>query len=604
MQIAQVVVKTRTTKEEVFDYIIPPELLPEVKKGILVMVPFHGRKIEGIIVNLKRTSRILNLKSLISVIDPTPVVDETHIKLSEWMADYYLAPLGKTLFENVAPPAKRVIKKSSSEHFSPYSFRATKIHPSKKYLVMADFKTRLQFYLAAIRKILNQNQSVIILVPDLSLITFFTKHIKNPFAVLHSSMTKTQRWLEWDKIRHHKVKVVIGSQSALFAPMANLGLIIIDQEENETYKNDRSPRFQTTDVAYQLSRLTGSNLVLGSITPKVETYHRAISEKSRILKKSDRTSNIAIVDMNSEKYLISNRLEDEIEDMLKNRQKTLLVLNRKGEGTKFSCPDCGWIATCEKCGLPLIPQKAAFVCFRCEKKYPLIESCPKCQSIRLKPFGLGTARLRKFLEDLFPLAKIIQIEKELDDASINNWDIAIVTSYALKLQFPKISLVGLIDADQGLSFPDFNSPQKTFQTLYKFLRLADRGVIQTHLPQSLIIRDLAHLDYEKFFLDEIALRKKYDFPPFIHLIRLLYKNADEEKVKEETSRVYKILSSYNAHKQYAISQPYAPFIEKARGKFKYQIVIKTARSLDNKIKIVLRTLPKGWIVDVDPVDLL
>lgn len=603
MQIAQVVVKTRTTKEEVFDYAIPPGLLPTIKRGVLVMVPFHGRKIEGIIVNLKRTSLILNLKSLISVIDPNPVVDDIHIKLAQWMADYYLSPLSKTLFENIVPPAKRIIKKQDKK-YTIFIARAEKIGESKKYIVVADFNTRLQFYLAAIRKTLAQNKSAIILVPDLSLLPFFTKHIKNPFAVLHSSMTKTQRWLEWDKIRQGKVKVVIGSQSALFAPAANLGLIIIDQEENETYKNDRSPRFQAADVAYQLSKLTGANLVLGSITPKVETYHRAISEKFRILKKSDRTSNIAIVDMNSEKYLISNRLEDEIEDMLKNRQKTLLVLNRKGEGTKFSCPDCGWIAACEKCGLPLIPQKAGFVCFRCEKKYPLIESCPKCQSIRLKPFGLGTARLKKFLEDLFPLAKIIQIEKELDSASINNWDIAIVTSYALKSQFPQIGLVGIIDADQGLNFPDFNSPQKTFQTLYKFLRLGSRGVIQTHLPENLIIRDLGHLDYEKFFLDEIALRKKYDFPPFIHLIRLLYKNADEEKVKEETSRVHKILSIYNAHKQYAISPPYAPFIEKERSKFKYQIAIKTARSLDNKIKKILRTLPKGWIVDIDPVNLL
>lgn len=616
MQIAQVVPKTRTQKEAIFDYAIPPELLPIVRPGILVEIPFHGRKLEGIIVGLKRSSPISKLLSLVSIIDPVPVVDDNHIKLAQWMSDYYLASLGKTLFENIVPPAKKTIKKITEKnhttfHASAYKVIRSKRYLIKKYLIIADFSNRLKVYLKAIKNTLLQNKSVIILVPDLTLIPYFTKYLKAPMAILHAGLTKTQRWLEWNKIREGRSKIIIGSNSALFAPVKNLGLIIIDQEENETYKNDRTPRFHAVKVAEELSNLTATNLVLGSITPRIETYYGAVNNKYRILthKRSSiyGAKNITIVDMNSEKYVISNTLEKEIENSLAKKQKVLLVLNRKGEGTKFSCPDCGWIAFCEKCGLPLIPQKTENVCYRCKKNFLPVTICPKCQGVHLKPMGLGTTRLKKFLTDLFPESKIIQIEKELDGSAIrNNWDIAITTSYGLKSNWPRIALVGIVDTDQGLNFPDFHSPEKTFQVFYKFLKIGEQGIIQTHLPENPLIRSLASLNYERFFLEEIAQRRKYSWPPFTYLLRLLYKDIDKEKAKKEINRVFKLLLSIS-DKPYAISPPHPCFIEKERGKFRWQIVLKNSNvkvQMSNELKDILRTLPKGWIVDRDPVNLL
>ena len=611
MQIAQVVPKTRTQKEAVFDYAIPPELLPMVKPGVLVEVPFHGRKLEGIIIKLKSKSQISNLKSITNVIDPVLAVDEVHIKLAEWMSEYYLTPFGQTLFENVVPTAKRTIKKLTGKNYRHTLIAgANRIGRSKKYLIVGDFPTRLKFYLAAIQKTLIRNKSSIILLPDLSLIPYFTKYIKNPIVILHAGMTKTQRWLAWDKIRRNDFKIVIGSQSALFAPVKNLGLIIIDQEENETYKNDRSPRYHAVTVAEELSHLSTAHLVIGSITPRIETYHQATQSKYRLIKKQPTAKNITIVDMNSEKYVISNTLEEKIEISLQNKKRTLLVLNRKGEGTKFSCTDCGWIALCEKCGLPLIPQKSVNVCYRCEKSFDASLSCPKCQSIHLKPTGLGTARLKKFLADLFPKAKIIQVEKEIDGRQISyGWDIAIATSHGLKFNWPKISLVGIVDADQGLNFPDFNSPQKTFQILYKFLKIGERGIIQTHLPENYVIKTLAQLNYEKFFLEELTQRRKYGFPPFTRLLRLLFKDANEEKVKLETQRVYKQILTLTTDNRLLItlSAPHAAFIERERGKFRWQIVLRIVNlklKIPQDLKNLLRSLNKGWIVDIDPVNLL
>ena len=474
----------------------------------------------------------------------------------------------------------------------------------KKYLIIGDFSKRLKFYLAAIQKILAKNQSIIILVPDLSLISLFTQYLKKPYSTLHAGMTKTERWLQWNRIREEKTKIIIGSQSALFAPAQNLGLIIIDQEENETYKNNRSPRFHAVEVASKLADFTSANLILGSLTPRIKTYYEAINGKYQILKQNPLQTKNLIVDMNSEKYVLSNSLERGIEETLQTHQKILLILNRKGEGTKFSCTDCDWIALCKKCGLPLIPQKMENVCFRCEKKYPQPATCPKCHGAHLKPLGLGTARLKRFLTDLFPKAKIIQSEKEIESTAIHaQWDIAITTSYGLKFGWPKIGLVGIIDADYGFNFPDFNSPQKTFQNLFKFLKIGERGLIQTHLPENPLIQSLAHLDYEKFFLEELSQRKKYGYPPFTRLVRLLFKNTSEEKVKKEITRVFKLLTT-NPYPLVTISLPHPCFIRKERGKFRYQIIIKTKGELNQENRDILDSLPRGWIVDVDPVDLL
>ena len=606
MQIAQIVPKSRTTKEGIFDYAIPPELLPMIKIGILVEVPFHGRKIKGLIIRLKPKSQISNLKSIIDVIDPMPVIDEVHINLAKWMSEYYLSPLGKTLFEMIVPSAKRTIQRlSQNQNYTSRSARAyyKGYFSGKKYIIVSDFKNRLNFYLKAIEKTLKQNRSVIILVPDLSLVRYFTKDIKIPVSILHASLTLTQRWLAWNKIRNGEIKIVIGSTSALFAPVQNLGLLIIDQEENETYKNDRSPRFHVVSVAEKLAELSKANLIIGTITPRIETYNKALEGNYQILKKLKDASDISTVNMNFEKQAISMPLQKKIDEVLKEKKKVLLVLNRKGEGTKFSCPDCSWVALCKKCGLPLVPQKVNNVCFRCEKEYQFPEACPKCQNVHLKPMGLGTIRLKKFVADFWPDAKIVQIEKDVDiNILYQDWDIAISTSFGLKFNLPKIGLVGIVDADQELNFPDFHSAEKTFQTFYKFLRIGEQGIIQTHLPENYVFSNLASLDYEKFFLDEIENRRKSQFPPFVQLIRLLYKNTSESVVKEETQRVFDQLLTFNFQLS-TILGPSPAFFKKERNKFRYQIILKLKKR-SKELNDYLRTLPKDWIIDVDPIDLL
>lgn len=617
MQIAQVVPKTRTQKEAIFDYAIPPEILPQVKIGCLVEIPFHGRKLSGIVINLKRSSTLGKLLPINAVIDPNPVVDKAHIKLSQWMADYYATSLGKTLFENVVPLAKRIFKKQlffkNVQQAKKYNDKPeNKTQSVKKYLVMANFQERMKFYLAAIEKTLKQKKQVIIIVPDLNIVPFFTNYLRNSVVVLHSGLTHTQRSIQWNKIRAGEAQIVIGSTSALFSPLPNLGLIIIDQEESETYKNDRAPRFHLVKVAEKLSQLTVANLVLGSIAPRIETYYQALKNVYILKKPAQKNQKFlnTIVDMNSEKQILSLPLQKEIEEQIVKKQKVLLIFNRKGEGRNFSCIDCRWTLQCPFCQLPLTPQDKEAICYHCEKTFSFPEKCPKCDSVHLKSFGLGTKKLEKFVHDFFKQEKTIRIEEgSILNPNSPNWDIAIATSYALKFNFPKIGLVAIIDADQSLSFPDFRSFEKSFQVFYKFLKIGERGIIQTHLPENYFISTLAKMDYEKFFLEELSTREKYNLPPFGQLIRLLSKNNDNTEAKKEAQRIsLSLKEKYGKEKFLEFLGPSPVFLKKQRGKFIWQIIIKIKPVQNQKIldelKNFLKKIDKNTIVNVDPISLL
>lgn len=603
MQIAQIIPKTRTQKEAVFDYAIPPEILPQIKIGVLVEVPFHGRKLQGVIIDIKKSSKLQNLKSIIKIIDTTPVIDENHIKLTKWIANYYLASLGQALFSNIVPPAYHAIKEEKSQiDFKTISSKKL----SKNILIIAEFSIRLKYYQEEIKKTLANQKSVIILVPDLELIPYFSFSLKNA-TIFHGKLSKTERWQVFNKIRKGQTSIIIGSQSALFAPLPNLGLIIIDQEESETYKNDRSPRYQAVKTAFKLGEIIKARVILGSLTPSLDSFFETHNGKL-ILKRSRLKffPKITIIKKISQKEIIDPLLENRIAKNFMENKKTLLFLDRKGEGVKFLCQDCGWIFLCPNCDTPLTPTATKARCFNCEKDYQLPLKCPKCQSFKLKAYGWGTSQIEKNIKKLFPKAKIIRLENEVTiNPKTVPWDIAIATSYALKFTFPPIALVGIIDADQNLSFPDFRASERAFRKIYKFLKIGEEGIIQTHLPESRFIAALAKLDYEKFYNTEISNRRKYLFPPITKLIRLLYRNKNEDVVITETQDKYKKIKNISLkNKSIMLSEPSPAFISRKNKFYRHQIIIRLTGPRSKELEMFLMTLAKEWVIDVDPINLL
>lgn len=582
MQIAQIVPKVKTKSEGIFDYDIGPEILPNIKVGILVLVPFHGRKVEGIIVKIKKSSKIENLKKIIKIINPNPVVDDIHLKLALWMSDFYLEPLSKTLFENTVPQAIRSIPK---ENLDIKKNELSQIIPSiKNYLVISDFQNRLKFYLKKINETLKNKKQVLILVPDLTNIAFFKKNLPLNTIVLHANMTKTERFKAWQKIQEGKTSIVLGSLSTLFAPLSNLGLIIIDQEEAETYKNDRSPRFHVVESAKELSKLTNASLVIGSIAPRLETFFLAKKENYQILTtKKTNKSKISIIDMNSEKEILSFPLKEKIGKYLQLKRRILLVLNRKDEKSRFICSDCGY-----------------------QNIFPIPQNCPKCQSPNLKQLGVSIGRLKNIVLKNFPQAKAIIVadEKKYNFLPQNNWDIAIATSFILKFPLPPISFVGVIDIDQGLNFPDYHTNEKTFNNFYKFLKIGFEGIIQTHHIENNTINALANSDYSQFIQKELKLRKENNFPPFCRLISLMYRDTNEEKARNESNKIYTELKK-NLPQNIQILGPAPTYFTKKLNKFRYQIVLKVPlkTTLPEKSQDFLKKLD-GWIVNFDPIELL
>ncbi|AKM82589.1 TPA: primosomal protein N' [Candidatus Berkelbacteria bacterium] len=601
MQIAKVIPKVKTSGDGIFDYSIPPEILPQIKCGVLVEVPFHGRTIEAIVMDIRRSSQIQILKPIIKIIDPNPVIDNLHLKLAKWMSDYYLAPLGQTLFENIVPSAKRTIKKNESEiAVQPSSLNLT----NNRFLIIADFSRRLKFYLQAIEKTIKRKQSVLILIPDLSLIDYFAPKLKD-LIILHANLTKTERWIAWDKARRKPFSIVIGSQSALFAPINNLGLIIVDQFESLSFKNDRSPRFSTVETAKKLTEFSKANLIIGSLTPDIENFYQA-QKNYKILKHNFLKPKIEIIDTSNAKSILSETLKKNIEKNLFDKKKTLLVFNRKGEGNYYTCTNCNWIFNCKQCDLPLRPFENKAVCQRCDKTFDLPTNCEKCHGINLKKTGLGTRKLSKIIKDNWPKSTIINLEKDGDELT-NDFDIAIATNYALKLNLPKIDLVAILDMDSYLYLPDFKSAENAFDTYYKFLKISDQGLIQTSRPDAGLSKSLAALDYESFFNHEINLRRKESFPPFTKMINLIFQNEDEEICKKDSIKTAKSLNGLKSNsteiESLEILGPNPAFVFKKLNKSRWQIIIKHKNVLPENIRAFLLK-QRNVIIDVDPVDLI
>lgn len=448
MQIAKIVPKVRTAKGGVFDYSIPPDILPQIKIGVLVQVPFHGRKLEGIVIDLKAKTQVKNLKTIIKIIDPYPVVDSSHIKLATWMSNYYFTSLGQTLFENIVPPAVRKICKDTQD-IKIQSHKNNPKNSSKILLIQNDFANRLRIYQKYINDAIARKKSIIILVPDLTLIKYFI-FLKNAIRI-DAKMTLTQRWTSWNKIRISSQSIIVGSQSALFAPANNLGLVIIDQVENETYKNDRAPRYLSSKVAEELGKITGAQIIYGSLTPPIELLHQFKNYRLPKYEVKTLPKNTIIVDMNFEKNIISFPLQRLTDKVFLKKQKALFVINRKGEGY-LKCFDCGWTSQCPNCNLPLRPLGEYGLCYHCDKQYQLQKICPKCGNAELKYSGLGTKKIARICQKIWPERKILVLEKDVS-TSVEKYNIIVATSFALKFPLSNIGLTAIIDTDLEMNLP-------------------------------------------------------------------------------------------------------------------------------------------------------
>lgn len=473
---------------------------------------------------------------------------------------------------------------------------------------------KTEVYIRAAKTALEAGRGVIVLVPEISLTgqiieRFLGNFGENSVAVLHSKLSAGERYDQWKRIRDGKVRIVIGARSAAFAPVENLGLIVVDEEHESTYKSDFTPKYDTIEVAVKRlqDRDSGGVLVLGSATPSIVTYSRAEEGIYRLIRLTKRYNDVAmpkteIVDMRAElrdgnRSVISRRLAGEIESQLADGKQVMLFLNRRGYSTFVSCRECGYVVKCPTCGLSLTYHKQGkggrMVCHYCGHEEMAPTACPECGSTYVRYFGNGTERIEETVRKLFPQHAVDRLDldttkqrgelkRRLKAFEKGNTDILIGTQLIAKgLDFKNVGLVGIISADVSLNIPDFRSPERTFQLITQAAGRAGRGeeegkvIIQTYSPEHYAVVMAARQDYGSFYRAEEKFRKYMMYPPYSDLFQIVFTSSDPGSAKAGADRWHdrleRMMEPDDAKNLFPVQEAY---MSKIRETYRYSLLIK------------------------------
>lgn len=468
---------------------------------------------------------------------------------------------------------------------------------------------KTEVYMRAIETCLRQGRTAVMAVPEISLTKqvteqFFARFGTENTAVIHSKITPGQRYDEWMRIRRGEARIVIGARSALFAPLENIGIIVMDEEHESSYKSDQTPKYDALDIAVKRAKHFDAVLLLGSATPSVVSTYRAQEGIYMKLTMPSRCNNAALptvetVDMRKEllsgnRSIISNALYAEMNECLRQKRQIILFLNRRGYAPFISCRECGYTMKCPQCGISLTYHKSIerVTCHYCGHREELPRQCPECGSRFIRHFGTGTEMLQEITEELFPEAAVARldldtvsrkgsIEAILGDFKSGRTDILIGTQLVAKgLDFKNVRLVGIVAADISLNIPDFRSSERTFQLITQAAGRAGRGdeqgkvIIQSYTPEHYAVKTAAAQDYDAFYRTEIRIRESLAYPPFGDLMQAVVAAADEDVAAECAEAFHRMMCEAAGPEKSNFLPPRRAPIAKANGKYRYQIVVK------------------------------
>ena len=468
---------------------------------------------------------------------------------------------------------------------------------------------KTEVYIQLIQKALEKEKTSIMLVPEISLTPqtvsrFISRFGEEKIAVLHSRLSIGERYDQWKKIERGDAKIVIGARSAIFAPIENLGLIIIDEEHDESYKSETNPRYNVKDIASYIAKKNNAPIILGSATPDLKTYSKALCGKIKLIELTKRANNsnlpqVEIVDLrqelaNGNKSMFSNKLYDMIKQTKEKKKQTILFLNRRGFSTFVMCRDCGYTVKCKNCNIALTYhlKENKLKCHYCGYEMPNITICPECKGKNIRYFGTGTQKLETEINKYFPEAKTIRMDIDtvskknshediLNKFKNENIDILIGTQMVVKgHHFPNVTLVGVIAADSSLNIDDYRANERTFQILTQVAGRAGREkekgnvIIQTYNPDNFCIECAKEQNYKKFYDAEIQIRKQLRYPPFCDIILIGINGKNKKQVEEGANVLYKYLNINKKDLEMDIYKPMPAPIDRIKNKTRWRIIIK------------------------------
>ncbi len=702
--IAEVIVDVLSSElDRIFDYKITTQ---NVFCGSRVIVPFGNRKVQGFVINIKKTSTYSDdkLKSIIRAVEDTPALTEECLSLARYMKEKYHTTMALILrlflpsemrsgkvrnkminfaklstsitleemlnsLRKTAENQKQILiylsktdkektsilgelythsaitalqKKGYIEVFeervlrSPYKeldatnkkVELTKEQETAVKTVLNSNKPTLihgvtgsgktEVYLRLIESTVKENKTAIMLVPEIALTPQMLSRLRSRFkdncAILHSGLSAGERFDEWWRLLSGEAKIAVGARSAIFAPLQNIGIIIIDEEHEQSYESETNPRYVTSEIALKRANYNNAKLVLGSATPKVESYLKARNCEYSLAILSDRVNGkplpeVTIADMrvevrNGNPSSFSAPLKCELENTIKNGNQAIIFLNRRGYSQKVICRECGYVAKCKHCEVSLNYHKVdnLLKCHYCNSQYAMLTGCPECGSVNINYSGTGTQKVVSDLKELFPTARILRMDNDttqnkeghykiLKEFSEKKADILVGTQMIAKgHDFPSVTLVGILDADMSLYFSDYRALERTYQLITQVAGRSGRAglpgkvVLQTFNPQNSLLKFAVKYDYKGFFEREISLRKASHFPPFSTILRIMVESDNETLAVETLKNVFyaskEVFDKYSSNFVY-FDKMKSP-VKRIKNAYRYQVL---ARVISNKNEI-------------------
>jgi len=653
---------------------LPPESGEVLTRGQAVKVPLGKRTAQGVV--LKTTTRPddpdIKLKPVLSADQERPSIPKPYMDWLEWLAQYYLHPLGQVV-ETVFPPLpqKTVRKSKKSAAVKDYAERAgpptltfEQMTVLDSILKKPDFNVHLlhgvtgsgktEVYLNLLEHVLAQGKQGLVLVPEISLtpqlLDRFSRRFPGMIAVLHSHLTPREKTNQWWSVVNGERRILIGARSALFCPVPNLGVIVLDEEHEPSYKQDEHLKYHARDAAIVLARTMNIPIVLGSATPSLESWNNALSGKYHLHTMKARVNErempaIEVVDLREVTrvrkdapsdlpFWLSDTLYTELQHVFDKKEQAALFLNRRGVAQTAQCHGCGFVAECPNCSVSLtVHGRSHLVCHFCDYSDQLTEMCPSCKEFPMQPLGLGTERIEQDMAALFPEIRIAradrdevqsreQLEKMIEDVEQHHVDLLIGTQMIAKgLDFHKLNLVGLVLADVGFHWPDFRASERSFQLLTQMSgrsgrQSAGRVVIQTYNPEHVSIQYTVKGDFRGFAEYELQERTDLLYPPIWRMAMFRIQGPNAELGRQAADRLVQraqaLQRQFEAYAQNMMILGPAPApLFKLRNKFRYHVMVKcdSAQKLNHFCRQLLGE--EDWVppgtkvqVDIDPFAML
>ena len=641
---------------ETYTYEVPSGL--DIVPGSRVTVPFGRRSTYGFVVSLGTEKPEVDTRA-IAAAGSEPLLLPYQVELAKLVAEHYWLPVIEVI-RAMLPPRVRSTGKAGStvssrqtRHSRLLELATEPVRPAEPVVLTGEQQAALdvvqaspvtllhgviasgktEVYLAAAANTLAEGLRVLLLVPEISLTPQLVQRVRArlnaPVALLHSQLTELERAQQWWRARRGEAQVVLGSRSAVFAPIPRLGLICLDEEGSGAYKQDRTPRYEAGWVARRLASVSGARMVAGSATPSVATYYDARQDRIALARLTKRVrghdAEVELVDMRDEaadgnRQPLSRRLVEAVTQALESEEQTILYLNRRGLSTYVMCRDCGRSVQCLGCSVALVQHAEidGLVCHYCGYSRQMPSVCDHCGSRNIRALGMGTQRLEAMVKRLWPAARVLRLDSDVargPDSYFRVWeafsehraDILVGTQLVTRgLDLPAVTCVGVVDADLPLHFPDYRSAENTFSLVAQVAGRAGRDgrpsrvVVQTSNPEHYSLRCAAEGDYEGFYEAELPARKAFVFPPFADLAVLTRTDREDARAAASAREAAESIAAgllRDGIEGIRVMGPSPAFIHRLRGEYRWQVTLKGDRLARARH---LAPRGKGWSYDVDP----